>query len=93
MFEMLNSLKIRPKILVTILIVVSLLMILSAYIELRQSKSDIYHILSEEAETLSENIIISSINALNSSTEIEQLIAHRLLNNARLIRSLDSLGA
>ena len=92
MFGMLNSLKIRPKILVTILIVVSILMIISAYIELRQSESDVYHLLSEQAATLSENIISSSINAMNSSAEIEHLIEHRLLNNARLIRSLDSLG-
>ncbi len=86
------SFKIRPKILVIILLVISLLMILSAYIELRQSKSDVYHLLSEQATTLSENIISSSLNAINSSGEIEHLITQRLLNNARLIRSLDSLG-
>jgi PAS domain S-box-containing protein len=67
-------------------------MILSAYVELQQSKSEVFHLLSEQAVTLSETIVSSSLNALNSSEEIEHLVAHRLLNNARLVRMLDSLN-
>jgi PAS domain S-box-containing protein len=67
-------------------------MIVSAYLELQQSKSEVFHLLSEQASTLSETIISSSVNALNSSAEIEDLIAQRLLNNAILIRTLDSLN-
>lgn len=66
-------------------------MILSAYLELQQSKSEVFHLLSEQANTLSETIVSSSLNALESSTELEDLIAQRLLNNARLVRRLDSL--
>ena len=66
-------------------------MILSAYVELQQSKSEVFHLLSEQANTLSETIVSSSLNALESSTELEDLIAQRLLNNARLVRRLDSL--
>lgn len=87
------SFKIRPKLLIIIAAVVSVLMVLSAYLELQQSKTDVFHLLTEQANTLSETIVSSSLNALESSAELENLIAQRLLNNARLIRSLDSLNA
>ena len=83
--------KVQPKLLIIIASVVSILMILSAYVELQQSKSEVFHLLSEQANTLSETIVSSSLNALESSTELEDLIAQRLLNNARLVRRLDSL--
>ncbi len=86
-------LKIRPRLLIIITVVVSILMVLSAYLELNQSKSDVFHLLTEQANTLSETIKSSSLNALKSSTEFENIITQRLLNNARLIRSLDSLNA
>jgi PAS domain S-box-containing protein len=85
--------KIRPKLLIIIAAVVSILMVLSAYLELQQSKTDVFHLLTEQANTLSETIVSSSLNALKSSAELENLIAQRLLNNARLIRSLDSSNA
>jgi len=67
-------------------------MLVSAYFELQQSKKEIFDLLSEQAASLSEIVTNSSINALNSSLEIEDLITVRLLNNARMIRRLDSLG-
>lgn len=68
-------------------------MIVSAYFELKQSKEEIFHLLSEQAESLSDVITQSSINTLNSSFEIEDLVTERLMNNARMIRRLDSLNA
>ncbi len=82
----------QPKIIAFVALVVGLLMIASAFIELQQSKDEILHLLTEQSTSLIETIDQSSINALNSSEEIENLIAERLLNNARLIRSLDSLN-
>ncbi|RKY91587.1 MAG: hypothetical protein DRQ01_07480, partial [Ignavibacteriae bacterium] len=67
-------------------------MLVSAYIELRQSKKEIFDLLSEQAASLSEIVTNSSINALNSSLVIEDLVTERLLNNARMMRRLDSLG-
>lgn len=84
--------KIRPRILITVTTVVSLLMLLSAYLELQQSKEEVFRLLSEQAVTLSETIISGSKNALESSSELEDMIVQRLLNNARLIKSLDSLN-
>ena len=86
------SFKVRPKILIFIALVVSIVMILSAYFELRQNKEEVFHLLTETAHSLSEIISTSSINALNSSNELENLITERLLNNARMIRVLDSLN-
>jgi two-component system sensor histidine kinase HydH len=86
------SFKVRPKILIFIALIVSIVMILSAYFELRQNKEEVFHLLTETAQSLSETITTSSLNALNSSNELENLIAERLLDNARMIRILDSLN-
>ena len=82
----------HPKIIIAVALVVGALMIGSAVIELQQSKSEILHLLNEQSSSLIGTIVQSSINALNSSEEIENLIAERLFNNAALIRSLDSLN-
>ncbi len=84
--------KVRPRILIVIGLVVGLVMIGSAYFELRQNKEDIFHLLTESTRSLSATIATSSINALNSSQELESLIAERLLNNARMLRTFDSLN-
>jgi PAS domain S-box-containing protein len=84
--------KLQPKIIIAVALIVGALMVVSAFIELQQSKDEILHLLNEQSASLIETINQSSINALNSSIEIEYLIAERLLNNARLIRKLDSLN-
>ena len=82
----------QPKIVAIVALIVGVIMVVSALIELQQSKEEILHLLTEHSTSLIETINQSSINALNSSEEIENLIAERLLNNARLIRNLDSLN-
>jgi PAS domain S-box-containing protein len=67
-------------------------MITSAYLELKQGKRELYHILNEQSLSLIETITESSVNTINSGFEIEDLITERLLNNARLIRDLDAKG-
>jgi two-component system sensor histidine kinase HydH len=84
--------KLQPKIIIAVTLIVGALMIVSAFIELRQSKGEILHLLAEQSSSLIETVNQSSINALNSSEEIENLIAERLFDNARLIRKLDSLN-
>ena len=84
--------KLQPKLIITVALIVGALMIVSAFIELQQSKEEILHLLTEQSSSLIETVNQSSINALNSSEEIEYLIAERLFNNARLIRKLDSLN-
>ena len=84
--------KLQPKVIIAVALIVGTLMVVSAFIELKQSKEEILHILKEQSTSLIESVTQSSINALNSSEEIENLIAERLFNNARLIRELDSLN-
>jgi signal transduction histidine kinase len=85
--------RLKPKFLIIISVIISLVMIISAYFELTQNKAEIFHLLSREAGSLSEVITLSSINTLNSSFEIEDLITERLLNNARMVKRLDSLNS
>ena len=67
-------------------------MITTAYFELNESKKEIFRVLSEQSSSLIETISLSSDNTLNASDEIENLIAQLLLDNARLIKNLDSLN-
>lgn len=87
------QIKLPPKAIISISAIIALVMIVSSYIELNQSKKEIYQLLYEHSSSLLQSVLISSANTLNSSFEIEDLITERLLNNARLIRKLDSLNA
>jgi uncharacterized membrane protein required for colicin V production len=81
--------KLKPKAVILISVLIAVVMFTSAYIELNQSKRDIFQLLYEHSSALIESIIQSSDNTLNASFEIEDIITERLLNNARLIRKLD----
>ena len=85
-----NKFKLQPKVVITISVIIIIVMITSAYFELSESKKEIFRLLSEQSSSLIKTISFSSINTLNSSYEIESLLTQRLLDNARLIRSLDS---
>lgn len=85
--------KLSPDAVIWISALIAVVMLTSSYIELNQSKKEIYQLLYEHSSSLLESIIQSSTNTLNSSYEIEDLIAQRLFNNARLIKKLDALGS
>jgi two-component system sensor histidine kinase HydH len=72
---------------------IAVVMLLSAFVELNQSKKEIFALLYQHSSTLLQSIIKSSENTLNSSFEIEDLITERLLDNARMFRKLDSLNS
>ncbi len=84
--------RLRPSAVIAITVIIGIVMITSAYFELQQGKSELYHILNEQSLALIETITESSVNTINSGFEIEDLITERLLNNARLIRDLDASG-
>ena len=83
--------KLSPKAVISISILIAVVMLISSYIELNQSKKEIFQLLYEHSSTLLESVVQSSSNTLNSSFEIEDLIADRLLDNARMIRRLDAV--
>lgn len=86
------NIKLHPSAIIAITVIIGIVLITSAYLELRQSKDEMYHVLNEQSRALIETITESSINTINSGFEIEDLITERLLNNARLIKELDSAG-
>ena len=85
--------KLSPKAVVSITALIAVVMLTLSFIELNQSKKEIYQLLYEHSASLLESIIQSSTNTLNSSFEIEDLIAQRLFDNARLVKKLDSLNS
>jgi PAS domain S-box-containing protein len=68
------------------------LMILSALIELNQSKQELYELMENQAHSLLESVTLSSANVLNLNNQLEDEFKRRLLNNANLVRSLYELG-
>ncbi len=85
--------KLRSSAVIAITAVIGIVMITSAYLELKQGKEELYHILNEQSLALIETITESSVNTINSGFEIEDLITERLFNNARLIKDLDASGS
>lgn len=90
-FNKLNKLKLKPKTIILISVFIFIVMAVSAYFEVTESKKEIIHLLAENATSLVETISLSSHNTLNSSYEMEDLMAEKLLDNARLIKRLDSI--
>ena len=82
---------IQPRFILAATALVTVLMLGTALIELRQSREEIYHLLREEAVSLAETIDRSGTNAILSMDRIEDLLAARLLDNAFYIARLDSL--
>jgi PAS domain S-box-containing protein len=83
---------IQPRYIIAITIAVALLMFGSAYIELRQSRNELMHVLHEHSLSLAEIIERSSSNVVLSTEQVELQMTDRLLNNAFFIAQLDSSG-
>lgn len=83
--------KLSPKAIISISVLIAAVMLISSYIELNQSKKEIFQLLYEHSSALLESVIQSSKNTLNSSYEIEDLLADRLLDNARMIKRIDAI--
>jgi PAS domain S-box-containing protein len=83
---------IQPRYIIAVTIAVALLMFGSAFIELRQSRNELLHVLREHSLSLAETIERSSSNVVLSTEQIELQMTDRLLNNAFYIARLDSAG-
>lgn len=83
---------IQPRYIVAIAITVMLVMVISAFIELSQSREEIFHLLQEEANSIAETIDRSGMNNILATQELEKSIADRLFNNAVYIARFDSIG-
>lgn len=67
-------------------------MLTSALFELRQSRRELFHVLEEHSRSLAGTIVKSSMNVVLSTDQIEYQIGERLLNTARMIAMMDSVG-
>ncbi|MDP1676834.1 MAG: ATP-binding protein [Bacteroidota bacterium] len=81
---------IQPRYIIAITISIAVLMFTSAYVELQQSKEELFHLLEEHSISLAEIVQRSSSNIVLSSDYIEQQLAERLYNNASFIARMDS---
>ncbi len=83
---------IRPAHIIIIAVLLAVVMVVSAVIELRQSRNELFHLMREEALSLVETVDQSSNNIILSTEKIEEALAERLFNNAYFIARLDSAG-
>ncbi|MCF6269163.1 MAG: ATP-binding protein [Melioribacteraceae bacterium] len=83
-----NNISIRPRFLLLIFIAVATLVISSAYYELKESEKEMLQLMSNEAQSLLETVLVSSQEVLYASNEVEEEIQKRLLNNANIIKIL-----
>ncbi len=73
---------------IIIFISIAALMVTSAVIELKQSKNELLQLMTTQAHSLLESLIIASKNTLQSYEYLENIERQRLLNNAVFIRKL-----
>ena len=73
---------------IIIFISIAALMVTSAVIELKQSKNELLQLMTTQAHSLLESLIIASKNTLQSYEYLENIERQRLLNNALFIRRL-----
>jgi PAS domain S-box-containing protein len=83
---------IQPRYIIAIAVTVALIMVTTAYIELNQSRDELFHLMEKEGFSLAESIEQSSVNVILSTDQIEKHINERLFNNAYFIARLDSEG-
>lgn len=82
----LKNIFIKPSIFIFIFIAIALLVVVSTFFELRQSKDEMLHLMSQEAHSLLQSIIVSSEEMLYASDEVETEIQNRLINNANSVK-------
>jgi len=79
----------QPLYLLAMAAVLLVILVALSWIELTQSKREILHVIRAEAFSFVDSLSIAGENAIASFDEVENLLAQRLLNNARLLKRLD----
>lgn len=78
----------QKKYLIFVFIAVATLMVVSALIELRNSRNELLDLMEEQAHSLLETILITSDNALLANEYLNNLVQDRLIDEANSIRML-----
>jgi PAS domain S-box-containing protein len=83
---------IRPKYIIVFGVVISLIMIVSSYIEFSENKHEIYHLLDEHANSIIFSLDKSSVNSVIADREMENILTGHLLGVAYNVARLDSIS-
>jgi two-component system, NtrC family, sensor histidine kinase HydH len=83
---------IHPRIAIFIFLAIAVLMVLSALIELDQSKRELFDLMEQHAHSMLETVIITSHNTMMTNELLEDFLEDRLLNNAGFVRYLFERG-
>jgi len=75
-----------------IFITIAALMISSAVVELSQSRKELYQLMTKQAHSLLESLIVASQNTLNSTAYLDRITHQRLLNNAYYVKVMYEKG-
>ncbi|GAB4363574.1 MAG: hypothetical protein Kow0042_01560 [Calditrichia bacterium] len=89
---LLTKFKLRPRILMLAFGVMAVLMVLSALIELHQSKQELMTLMTRQSHHVLETVLTASRNALMSNEYLERAIRQRLLNNAHFVKLMYEAG-
>jgi PAS domain S-box-containing protein len=81
--------RLQPRYVLAISTISLVLLFLSAFFELNQTRREIHHLLEEEAATLMKAIQLSGANAINAYLEIEKLVEGKLFSAAHFVEYLD----
>ncbi|MBN2411276.1 PAS domain S-box protein [candidate division KSB1 bacterium] len=77
------------KIIITLFVILGLLLILFAVLEIKGSKNELLHVMHEQSTAMMTALQKGSENAMTSFALVEDLLAEKLLSNARLLERLD----
>ena len=77
---------------VFIFISLASLMIISALVELSQSKKELFQLMESQSHALLESLLSSSQNSILTNQYLEDISRKRLMNNAKLIKRLYDTG-
>lgn len=81
--------RLQPRYVLAISSILLLLLFVTAFFELNQTRREIHHLLEEEAATLMKAIQLSGANAIKAYLEIEQLVEEKLFSTAHFVEYLD----
>ena len=72
--------------------VLGLLLVISTFLEIKGSNREMRHVLGEQSEAIITALEKGSENAITSFKLVEDLLAEKLLSNARLLEEMDFRG-
>ncbi|MFQ5771290.1 MAG: PAS domain-containing protein, partial [bacterium] len=80
----------RPKFIISLVAILAFIGVVIGFFEISQSQRGIMQLLREEAQTVTEALMISAENAVQSYGEVEALVESQLLHSAQVLMQLQN---